>query len=240
MLAALRRRIEKSLKIDHECLHTYVADLGPGSVVVDLGAHVGQFSKAMAGRFRATCYAVEPSPDLFRSIPSDDLIRPVQAAIAGEDGPVLFYPHDNAESGNTLGRLPRSDAPCPVEGVRFDSLLKKLAIGRIDLLKIDIEGSEVALFEGTDDRLLENVRQITVEFHDFVPELDMAEKTRAIVHRLESLGFLVHNHFRLNHIDMLFLNTRKFRFPFLLTAYLRWMRIYFRLRNLYPRVKTCV
>jgi len=47
------------------------------------------------------------------------------------------------------------------------------------------------LFETTSDETLRNISQITVEFHDFVPEsIIKAHTVRRIRTRLKSLGFL--------------------------------------------------
>jgi hypothetical protein len=83
----------------------------------------------------------------------------------------------------------RGEEVCP--GITFEHFLQTEGIKQTDLLKVDIEGSEVALFETTSDETLRNISQITIEFHDFVPgSIIQAHTVRRIRTRLKSLGFL--------------------------------------------------
>ena len=90
----------------------------------------------------------------------------------------------------------------------MSSLLQKHDIPRIDALKMDIEGAEIAVFRGMSDELLRSIKQITVEFHDFIPEMNMEQDVLDVISRLESLGFACIVFSRHTHFDVLFLNTR--------------------------------
>lgn len=57
-------------------------------------------------------------------------------------------------------------------------------------MKVDIEGAEAALFNSTSDATLCNVKQITIEFHDFVPGSISTEEVNTIVNRLKKLGLV--------------------------------------------------
>lgn len=58
-----------------------------------------------------------------------------------------------------------------------------------DLLKIDIEGAEIELFNSTSDEVIKNIDQITVEFHDFIDELNIKKDVDKIKKRMEILGY---------------------------------------------------
>lgn len=58
----------------------------------------------------------------------------------------------------------------------------------VDLAKLDVEGAEVDALEGAPDHALLCIRQLTVEFHDFV-DPRLKPRIAAIHRRMESLGF---------------------------------------------------
>jgi FkbM family methyltransferase len=52
-----------------------------------------------------------------------------------------------------------------VNALTLEMFLRQNAISRVDLLKMDIEGSEIDVFEGATDEDLQRVDQFTIEFH---------------------------------------------------------------------------
>jgi hypothetical protein len=74
----------------------------------------------------------------------------------------------------------------------------------IDILKIDIEGSELELFERTADRVLLNMRQISIEFHAFLNP-DHKPRIAKILQRMTSLNFHCID-FTTNFQDVLMIN----------------------------------
>jgi hypothetical protein len=67
--------------------------------------------------------------------------------------------------------------------------LKDTGISAIDLLKVDIEGTERKLFRSTSDKLLRSVKGITIELHDFVSGSIRGDEVLQTCKRLERLGF---------------------------------------------------
>jgi hypothetical protein len=82
-------------------------------------------------------------------------------------------------------------------------------IDHIDLMKVDIEGSEIERFDTISDDLLDRIDQMTVEFHDFLPEYELAAKVRATLDRLIGLGWLSIVFSRRDHSDVLLINRKK-------------------------------
>ena len=60
----------------------------------------------------------------------------------------------------------RPRAPNEVSAITMEDILRKLAVSRIDLLKLDIEGSERELFSTDSGAWLNRVEYIVVELHD--------------------------------------------------------------------------
>jgi FkbM family methyltransferase len=128
--------------------------LEPGSVVLDLGAHLGTFSLAAAAR-GVRVIAVEASPrnaEFLRASARangfDDIVV-VQAAVSDDSGTVRFR-----EEG-AWGQITDEWAPSVVE-VRaqpVSNVLRDHGAARIDLVKLDVEGSEIAATRGMRDLL---------------------------------------------------------------------------------------
>ena len=83
-----------------------------------------------------------------------------------------------------------SMVPHRVQSINITQLLTYFdATDTIDLLKIDIEGSEYEILEQTPSSELLRFKQITVEFHDFLDK-NLEMRNFIIEDRLNSLGFI--------------------------------------------------
>ena len=102
--------------------------------------------------------------------------------------------------------------------VTLRELRRRAGIDRIDLLKVDIEGAEIGMFDDCSDEELRSIGQITVEFHAFLFPEQQAAVTR-IRERMAHIGFWVLP-FSLDSTDVLFLN-RRTGVSSLAVAYLR-------------------
>jgi FkbM family methyltransferase len=124
-----------------------------GDVVIDVGAHIGSFAVPMAGRVgpTGTVVAVEPDPTnielLFQNIVRNDVadrIVVVPAVISSKPGAFRAV-HDPDNAGAV------HFAPDPA-GEHFSVSVDQIVaarpeIGRVRLLKVDVEGMEVAVLE---------------------------------------------------------------------------------------------
>ena len=152
-----------------------------GKVCVDLGANVGHVTRQMAA-VAGQVYAFEPDPwaveQLRRNVSRLDNVTVIAAAAAaGSAGTVPFYrkpdfasdPAALSVSGSVLALNGNLDTarPLQVEQVDFVRWLEELA-GDVWLLKMDIEGAEVALLEALFARpaLLDRLGYIFAETHE--------------------------------------------------------------------------
>lgn len=136
-------------------------------VIVDCGANVGYTSAYLLSRFRdAHVVAIEPFPanaEVCRRnlAPYGRRATVIEAAVWSHNGRLVL---DHA-GGNEWGvrvRTARAGEVGEIEAIDLPSL----GLNRIDLLKIDIEGSEAALFAHGTDRWLPRVSNIAIELHD--------------------------------------------------------------------------
>ena len=138
-------------------------------VAVDIGAHVGNHTTYFAGVLNLTTYAFEPNPTHF------SLLRSNLEANGLDGHCVLFNVALGAEPGH--GAINEASAtnsgmsrvtPAmsgPVEVTSLDTALPHLA--RLDVLKVDVEGSELDVVRGARETLR---RLRPVSYIEITPE----------------------------------------------------------------------
>ena len=102
-------------------------------------------------------------------------------------------------------------------------LRREAGFDQADLLKLDIEGAELDVFEGAAADELRRFRQITVEFHDFVWPEQAVRVGRAMA-LMEAAGFRRIN-FSRDNTDVLFVRRDLLAWP-------AWLWLRFVVRNL--------
>ena len=145
--------------------------------VLDIGAHVGAFTVAIAQRYPAakvTCYEQSPtSPAYLRAnIPANDVAQRVQihqAAVAARSDSVHLYSDGDVSCEATIvgpagaeseGRS-RTVRVCPV--VAFKTAVR--SAGNVDLVKLDCEAAEYDIVLNSDPSSWERVRCVLFECH---------------------------------------------------------------------------
>jgi FkbM family methyltransferase len=192
----------------------YVPPLASDPVVLDLGANRGEFARQMSDRFGGRYFLVEANPRLAERLRAEDRFSVWHCAVADQEGEVKFHINQN-DLGSSLLDLPSRwyRETVAVQARRLESLIAEMDVGRIDVLKLDIEGAEVAVLRGLSDSTLGGIGQITVEFHsDPQWEYDIHRETEGVIRRLIDLGFLCLDFSSLTFLatrcDVLFLNRR--------------------------------
>jgi hypothetical protein len=98
-----------------------------------------------------------------------------------------------------------------VQGRHLGEFLAKEVPGKtVDLIKMDIEGTEIEVIASLDDDLIKQVGQWTIEFHDFIGMTSVSE-VESCVERIAGLGF--HELFwskHRNNADVLLVNKNRF------------------------------
>jgi FkbM family methyltransferase len=138
----------------------------PGSVVYDLGANAGFFT-LLAARLvgpAGRVYAFEPLPanlELLRrhlELNRCANVTVVAAAVSDRDGRARF-----GGAGSTA-RLEEEGA-VEVATARIDTLIARGELAPADLVKLDVEGAELAALEGMDGLLRDARPRLLIEFH---------------------------------------------------------------------------
>jgi FkbM family methyltransferase len=149
-------------------------DINSDSVVVDVGAFTGSWAQHIVDRYDPLIYAFEPNPDSFEALEekaaSNPKLRPLQYGLGDEDVTVDFT-MNGLGSSMCDERTRHSDKKrIKVEIAAVDRVWNELKLGRVDLMKINIEGAEFPLLDKmvkTD--LLKNVDCFMIQFHEWHP-----------------------------------------------------------------------
>lgn len=151
---------------------TNYPELGPSSVVVDLGGYEGQWASDIQARYACTVHVFEPMPKFANKIRArfakNPSIHVHECGLGAKTETVVFSTAADATSAFMQG-----GAQVSVQLKAADAFLRDLAIDRIHLLKINIEGGEYDLL----DHLLatgwaERIDNLQVQFHHFVPQAE--------------------------------------------------------------------
>jgi FkbM family methyltransferase len=189
------------------CEHTFIANtLAPQAVVIDLGMNTGEFATYMVERFACSVYGAEPDPSLYIRLLQQTAVKIIPCAVDGRRRTAVLRRAAGKCSSLLDGGF-AVESQLEVEALGFEEFLSRAGLAerdRIDLVKVDIEGAELSMFEEAPAALLQRVGQFSVEFHDFIwPEL--SHRVRCVKSRLRSLGFRVIN-FSRDNTDVLFVN----------------------------------
>lgn len=186
--------------------HTIAPELiEHGGLVLDCGSHRGEYAQWAREQFGVSVFSFEANEKLFRRLPILEGVEFKFCAIGGEcgiaafsklqdvDGSIVYY--DNTEDFSQ------------VQVVGLGDFLKDETTGVVELIKIDIEGAELDAIESIDGGCLKRIKQMTVEFHDFIDANDIPRIKRILSH-LQSNGFYVFKMSFFTYGDIVLINSR--------------------------------
>jgi FkbM family methyltransferase len=143
--------------------------------IIDLGANVGYSSSYFLSKYPSVkVMAIEPERDNFRMCcenlrPFGERATLVQGAVWSETRPlaVRVGTVGDGREWSTQVVLPSdsADAESIVAGYDINYLIELFGSPKVDLLKIDIEGSELALFSRNTEGWLPRIRNMCIELH---------------------------------------------------------------------------
>jgi FkbM family methyltransferase len=166
---------DKTLRVDYDLLEN--------SVVFDLGGYEGQWASDIFSRYRCLIHVFEPIEHFAEAIKQrfsrNSSIIVHDFGLSGKTEKLRISVDDDASSIHKKGR--NEQEVMMVSALEF---FDNNRIEKIDLMKINIEGCEYDLLEHIlDSGFVENIDNIQVQFHDFVPSAK--ERMTAIQQRLQ-------------------------------------------------------
>jgi FkbM family methyltransferase len=139
--------------------------------ILDLGANTGMATVAFLNNFpNAQVVAVEPDPENHRMCSLNVAAygaraRAILGAVWSRPGKLaLTRVGDQREWAVTVIE-PTDDSPGFVQSWDPPTLLSMAGFETVDLLKIDIERSEIEIFNSGSDTWIERVRNLCIELH---------------------------------------------------------------------------
>jgi FkbM family methyltransferase len=138
--------------------------------IIDAGANVGFSAVFFANKFpNAKIIAIEPDTEnfnwLLKNTFSYDSIVPVNGAVWYQD----IFMEIVDEGWGTRGYMvneTKSKKDGSIKGFSISSIMKEYGKNSIDILKMDIEGSEKEVFESNFEYWLPKTKCLIIELHD--------------------------------------------------------------------------
>jgi FkbM family methyltransferase len=161
--------------------------LKPGSTVIDAGANLGTLSLALADIVGESgrVLAFEPQPEthdlLQRNVSDNPLgsrIQPWDCALGAAEGETRM-PSLAALTHKNYGGAAMGFGELPVKVRPLDAIVNC----KIDFIKIDVEGAEVAILLGARDTIEKYKPILYIENHPEQPQGDLIRAVRALGYR---------------------------------------------------------
>lgn len=176
--------------------------LSPGMTVVDLGANEGLYTLFAAKHIgdSGVVLSFEPSLREFQRLQNNLAlneeianVQTFQIALSNiSDTQLLKVAADDHSGQNTLGDFAYEGIAClnteTVTVRRLDDVLEDLAVQSVDMIKIDVEGAERLVFEGTRKTLERDRPLILFELVDQAL-LKQGSSTNELLSYLRDLGY---------------------------------------------------
>jgi FkbM family methyltransferase len=142
---------------------------GEGRIIIDGGANIGLFTifaKNICPEAKIIC--VEPDPENFEALQKN--AAPYSDVYCENCGlwckDTILKVHSEFDKAGVVVEEDVKNGQVPA--ISIDTLLKKHNIEQVDILKLDIEGSEKQVFSANFEQWLPNVKMIVIELHDWI------------------------------------------------------------------------
>lgn len=191
--------IFKNGLIESLTMRLYERILAPGDTYLDVGAHVG-FHVLAARRCvgeEGRIVAIDPQPYNCNKILANCRVNGFSnvltiVAVAGEEvGMVTLNDQSSRDKSRlTMTFTPVNDRPRQfrVPMIRLDDLCDELDLGRVKLIKVDVEGFEPEVLKGLGGRI-DEVQNLVIEL---LPESVNSSATQAMLDSIRVNGFELH------------------------------------------------
>lgn len=142
-------------------------------VIIDAGANIGLASIYFANRFKESrIISLEPESNNFKLLTKNSKlytnITPINYALWNETDELIVEDQGLGSSGFKVKKEANQGHLQKVKSITIDQLFLQYKLDIIDVLKIDIEGSEKEIFDSNYENWLNKIRYLIIETHDFL------------------------------------------------------------------------
>lgn len=179
----------------------------PKDVCVDVGANVGAVTVLMAHQAsKGKIFSFEPTPSLVPKINEnvvinnfENRVEVIEKAVANKNGKLSFALTSESEVNHISTE--RDEHSTTVTSTSLDSFLKRKQVKDLDILKVDVEGAELSVFQGAkkslkDKRVSIIVFEVNKNIEDFGSTkqelLQYLERFGYSLYQINSKGLEVH------------------------------------------------
>ena len=172
----------------------------PGMVVIDAGAYAGYYTLLFSELVGPTgkVYAFEPHPENFDTLKHNSQqsrfkqnIVLLQNAVSDRVGTVQISAHKTDTAKTSLYSAEKNNISLTIETTTIDSFFVKYNLAKIDLIKLDIEGAELAALDGMQNLIASNNKlMVIVECSPQILARSGSAPT-TLINKINNLGFTV-------------------------------------------------
>lgn len=150
----------------------YTYNLTKDSIVIDAGAYQGEFTNIIHNKYDCSIHIFEPIKSMYNLLESKFSSNPKiiinQLGLSNSTKEDIIYLNND---GSSLYGNGSSETINCIDIVEY---LRSNKIRSVDLLKLNIEGSEYDVIERLiDQKMLSTIKNLQVQFHRFVPDCDI-------------------------------------------------------------------
>ncbi|MDX9697931.1 MAG: FkbM family methyltransferase [Bacteroidales bacterium] len=169
--------------------------INKNSIIYSFGVGTdNSFDVELINRFGTKIYAFDPTPKSIQwvkdqNLPKEFVFQPY--GVAAESGEIEFTLPENSNyvSGSIHNVLGSKGTTIKVPVKSLEEIMSNLSHSQIDILKMDIEGSEYEVIDCVIDKKIP-VKQILVEFHHRFPAIGIA-KSKIAINKLNLAGYKI-------------------------------------------------
>lgn len=182
---------------DFYAIDSWAGKLPPGAVIVDVGANAGFFGMLLLSRRPdVVMYAYEPilknfevyGSNLKKNPAKANQVKLFQLAVTGKPMPeVILYKESDSDNSVTASVYTDFEKhnlnTVSVGAISLEEILRKHQLEKVDLLKLDCEGSEYPIVYDSPQSIWPRIQSIFLEVHNLDKDKRNFEALSAFLHQ---------------------------------------------------------
>ena len=155
--------------------------------ILDLGAHIGLFSLKFAKISEGKIYSFEPSKESFNILKRNIMTNSVKnvevfnLAVSDKVGVLKLFLHKYSAANSLLAE---SNKFIKIKSTTLGDFIKRKKIKKIELIKVDIEGSEYGVLKSSIN-VLKKTSKVILELHEDILSKEQIKEIENIFEGLE-------------------------------------------------------